>query len=162
VAQAWGVAAILSLAGLAACDRPQPQAQPPPPPVAPVRPAVAPRPAARLPPAQTGVASYYGAEFAGRTTASGEPHNPSAMTAASRSLPLGTTAKVTNTKTGQSVAVKVNDRGPYAKGRILDVSPKAANHLGMKEKGVARVKVQPLRVPAKHGQAVHDEAPPAQ
>jgi rare lipoprotein A len=66
------------------------------------------------------------------------------MTAASRTLPLGTVAKVTNQKTGQSVAVEVNDRGPYAKGRILDVSEKAATRLGMKHDGVAPVKVQPL------------------
>jgi rare lipoprotein A len=99
------------------------------------------------------MASYYGPEFAGRPTASGEPHRPEAMTAASRSLPLGTKAKVTNTETGKSVAVDVNDRGPYAKNRILDVSPKAARHLGMKQEGVAPVKVQPLRVPLKHDAA---------
>lgn len=139
----WGLAAVLSLACFAACER-RPS---PPPPTAAVE-----APPARLPPSQTGVASYYGPQFAGRPTASGEPHRPNALTAASRSLPLGTTAKVTNTKTGQSVAVKVNDRGPYAKKRILDVSPKAAKRLGMKEDGVARVKVQPLRVPAEQGQ----------
>jgi rare lipoprotein A len=100
------------------------------------------------------VASYYGPQFAGQPTASGAPHKPNALTAASRTLPLGTTAKVTNTETGRSVAVKVDDRGPYAKGRILDVSPKAARHLGMKRDGVAPVKVQPLRVPAKDRTAV--------
>jgi rare lipoprotein A len=126
-----GRTALLALVCLAACDRGQPH----------------PPPSAPLPPAQTGVASYYGPEFAGQPTASGEPHRPEALTAASRSLPLGTTAKVTNTKTGQSTAVEVNDRGPYAKNRILDVSPKAAEHLGMKEDGVAKVEVQPLRVP---------------
>jgi rare lipoprotein A len=93
------------------------------------------------------MASYYGREFAGKTTASGERHDPNAMTAASRSLPLGTTAKVTNQQTGKSVAVEVNDRGPYARHRIIDVSPKAAKHLGMKHQGVAPVTVQPLKVP---------------
>jgi rare lipoprotein A len=127
-----GRAALLVLASLAACDRDQRR----------------PPPAAALPPAQTGVASYYGPEFAGKPTASGEPHRPEALTAASRSLPLGTTAKVTNTETGQSTAVEVNDRGPYAKNRILDVSPKAAEHLGMKDDGVAKVQVQPLRGPS--------------
>lgn len=104
-------------------------------------------PGRKLPPAQSGTASYYGPEFAGRPTASGEPHDPKDMTAASRTLPLGTKAKVTNKETGKSVAVEVNDRGPYAKGRIIDVSPKAAARLGMKDDGVAPVKVQPLKAP---------------
>lgn len=96
---------------------------------------------------QTGVASYFSPELAGKTTASGAPAAPGAMTAASPTLPLGATAKVTNTETGQSVHVTVTDRGPFAKGRILDVSPKAADRLGMKEDGVAKVKVQPVKVP---------------
>lgn len=94
-------------------------------------------------PVQTGTASYYARELAGKPTASGEPHRPDALTAASRSLPLGSTAKVTNRKTGQSVTVEVNDRGPYAKNRILDVSPKAAEHLGFKDEGIAKVAVEP-------------------
>jgi rare lipoprotein A len=61
--------------------------------------------------------------------------------------PLGTTAKVTNTETGKSVHLTVTDRGPYAKDRILDVSPKAADHLGMKESRVADVKVEPVKIP---------------
>lgn len=129
-------AAIVAVLLLAACGRED--APPSAPPAAP--------PAAAAP-AQTGVASYYGPEFAGKTTASGEPHRPRAMTAASPTLPLGSSAKVTNTETGQSVAVEVNDRGPYAKGRILDVSPRAAERLGMKEDGVAEVVVQPLPEP---------------
>lgn len=94
-------------------------------------------------PAQTGVASYYGPEFTGEPTASGKPLKPHAMTAASRSLALGAEAKVTNPETGRSVTVEVTDRGPYAKGRIIDVTPKAAERLGFKEEGVARVVVQP-------------------
>ncbi|CAN7324809.1 septal ring lytic transglycosylase RlpA family protein [Phenylobacterium sp. LjRoot225] len=117
------------LVALSACDR---EAD---------RPNVAAAPPA---PVQTGVASYYAPELAGKTTASGEPHDPNALTAASRSLPLGATAKVTNAESGQSVTVEVNDRGPYAKNRILDVSPKAAEHLGFKDEGVAKVAVQPL------------------
>jgi rare lipoprotein A len=100
--------------------------------------------------AQVGVASYYGVHDAGRTTASGSPLSPHKLTAASPSLPLGTKAKVTNEKTGASVAVKVTDRGPFVKHRILDVSPAAANALGMKKKGVALVKVQPLSLPSPH------------
>ena len=96
---------------------------------------------------QTGVASYYGPGFAGKKTASGRPMNPDHMTAASRTLPLGTTAKVTNQDNGRSAHVTVTDRGPYAKGRVLDVSPKAADQLGMKDDGVAPVKVKPVQLP---------------
>jgi rare lipoprotein A len=97
--------------------------------------------------AQTGVASDYAEILAGKPTASGEPHEPTALTAASRSLPLGTTAKVTNMENGRSVTVEVNDRGPYVKNRILDVSRRAAQRLGFKEDGVAKVAVQPLAPP---------------
>jgi len=93
---------------------------------------------------QTGVASYYGAHHAGKTTASGAPMTPGSLTAASPNLPLGAKAKVTNRDTGKSVQVTVTDRGPYAKGRILDVSTKAAEALGMKEDGVAPVTVDPV------------------
>lgn len=130
----WGPT-LLALMALAACGRE--------PPDEPARSANG----AALPPAQTGEASYYGREFAGEKTASGEPHSPHEMTAASRSLPLGTVAKVTNRETGRSVAVEVNDRGPYAKNRILDVSEKAAARLGMKEDGTAPVIVQPVAAP---------------
>lgn len=102
---------------------------------------------AATPKAQTGEASFYGTHDAGETTASGAPFDPKALTAASPTLPLGTKAKVTNQDTGQSVNVTVTDRGPYAKGRILDVSPKAADHLGMKQSGVADVKVEPVQPP---------------
>ena len=98
-------------------------------------------------PVQTGVASYYAPQLAGKPTASGEPLKPNALTAASRSLPLGATAKVTNTENGRSVTVEITDRGPYAKNRVLDVSPKAAEHLGFKDDGVANVAVQPLKAP---------------
>jgi rare lipoprotein A len=146
ILSAWtsSVVAILALGGLAGCDRGQPQ----PPPVAQRQPPPSPpKPKPPLPPTRTGVASYYGAEFAGKPTASGERFRPNALTAASRTLPLGTTAKVTNTETGRSVSVRVNDRGPYAKHRVVDVSSKAARRLGMTEDGVAPVKVQPLSVP---------------
>lgn len=106
----------------------------------------------RTPPAavrpQAGTASYFSHEESGKTTASGAPAKPaSTMTAASRTLPLGTTAKVVDKDTGKSVDVKVVDRGPYAKHRVIDVSSKAATKLGMKKDGVAHVKVQPLHVP---------------
>lgn len=101
----------------------------------------------RLHQVQRGKASYY--RPAGKITASGHPARPQALTAASKTLPLGARAKVTNVETGKSVRVTITDRGPYAKGRILDVSPKAAEKLGMKDDGVAPVKVKPESVPAK-------------
>jgi len=94
--------------------------------------------------AQTGVASYYGTHMAGRKTASGKRFSPAKLTAASKTLPLGTKAKVINRETGKSVKVTITDRGPFKGGRILDVSPKAAQTLGMKDDGVAKVKVKPL------------------
>jgi rare lipoprotein A len=108
------------------------------------------KPAAPSGKPQHGTASYFGPELAGRTNADGSVAKPaSTMTAASRTLPLGTKARVTNTETGKSVEVKVVDRGPYAKHRVLDVSAKAAGKLGMKHDGVAPVKVQPLHAPPK-------------
>lgn len=98
---------------------------------------------------QTGMASYYGPHHAGKKTASGKPMRPSSLTAASPNLPLGTRAKVINRRTGKSVNVTVNDRGPYAKGRIIDVSPRAAEVLEMKEDGVIPVEVEPVEFPPK-------------
>jgi rare lipoprotein A len=129
------LALALALAGVSACDRGLDRL---------VAPAAQAAPRA---PVQTGIASYYARRLAGKPTASGKRYAPKALTAASRSLPLGSTAKVTNTENGRSVTVEVNDRGPYARNRILDVSPKAAKHLGFKSDGVAKVAVQPLRPP---------------
>lgn len=96
---------------------------------------------------QSGDASFYHPDLAGKKTASGERIDPEAMTAASKTLPLGAKAKVTNTESGKSVQVTVTDRGPFVKGRILDVSPKAAKRLDMKKDGVAPVKVNPVQLP---------------
>jgi rare lipoprotein A len=96
---------------------------------------------------QKGEASFYGPGLAGEKTASGEKLNPAKLTAASPTLPLGAKAKVVNTETGKSVTVTINDRGPFARGRVIDVSRKAAEHLGMAEDGVAPVKVQPIGAP---------------
>lgn len=86
-----------------------------------------------------GVASYYGAELAGNRTANGERFNPNALTAAHRTLPMGTKLKVTNKANGKSVIVRINDRGPFAKGRIIDVSRAAAEKISMIRSGTARV-----------------------
>lgn len=90
----------------------------------------------------TGEASYYGPGFAGRPTASGETFNPGAMTAAHKTLPFGTRLRVTNLRNGRHVEVRVNDRGPYAHGRVLDLSEGAAARIGMVSSGTARVKVE--------------------
>ena len=87
------------------------------------------------------VASWYGPGFAGRRTSNGERFDPNALTAASRTLPLGSHVKVTNPATGKSVVVRINDRGPHLHGRSLDLSRRAAEEIGMKGKGVARVRV---------------------
>ncbi|MCB0506844.1 MAG: septal ring lytic transglycosylase RlpA family protein [Chitinophagales bacterium] len=89
-----------------------------------------------------GIASYYGSKFHGRTTASGEKYNQYALTAAHKTLPLGTVVKVTNLKNDKSVFVKINDRGPYVKGRVIDLSTKAAELLGYRNKGTTKVKIE--------------------
>jgi rare lipoprotein A len=91
-----------------------------------------------------GMASFYAAKFNGRRTASGETFNNSAMTAAHRSLRFGTQVKVTNLRNGRSVVVRINDRGPYAKGRIIDLSKAAAKKIGLGHSGVARVRLEVL------------------
>src|SRR5438067_11306968 len=88
---------------------------------------------------QHGVASWYGQEFAGRTTANGEIFDPMLFTAAHRSLPFGTVLDVLNPKTGQTVRVRINDRGPYIGGRIIDLSYAAAQQIGLVEPGSGEV-----------------------
>lgn len=104
-----------------------------------------------------GKASYYGREFYGKKMANGKPMNPQSNVAASKTLPLGTKAKVTNLETGKSAVVDIQDRGPYVKGRIVDLSPKVAQELDIKEKGVAPVKVDPLVIPPKNENEMPEE-----
>ncbi len=92
-----------------------------------------------------GMASYYGPGFANRPTANGERFDPRAMTAAHRSLPFGTRVRVTNLENGRQVVVRINDRGPYRKGRVLDLSRAAARKLGFLEDGVAHVRIEVLK-----------------
>lgn len=91
---------------------------------------------------QRGEASWYGPGFHGRKTASGERFNQHGLTAAHRKLPLGTKARVTNLDNGKSVEVKINDRGPYVRGRIIDLSKAAAERLGMKNAGTTPVRLE--------------------
>jgi len=91
---------------------------------------------------EVGMASWYGRQFHGRRTANGEIYNMNDMTAAHRTLPLPSIVRVTNLDNGRAVKLRVNDRGPFAKGRIIDVSRRAAQKLGFKNKGVTRVRVE--------------------
>jgi rare lipoprotein A len=97
---------------------------------------------------QLGEASFYGQGFHGKKTATGEKFDQNQPTAAHPTLPLGTKATVTNLDTGDSVDVKINDRGPYVKGRDIDVSKSAAKELGMTKEGVAPVKIEAEVLPA--------------
>lgn len=142
-------AATMLLAGLSACSRPGA-----PDPLdetgrASSAPIAAPSPGYALEPRQvrseqTGLASWYGEAFQGRLTASGEIFDQHALTAAHRSLPLRSLARVTRLDTGQSVLVRINDRGPFVEGRIIDLSRAAAEDLGFIDDGLARVRVESL------------------
>jgi len=95
----------------------------------------------RLKPYQVGTASWYGRYFQGKPTASGEPYNMYQFTAAHRHLPLGTLVRVRNLSNGESVVVRVNDRGPMPKSRIIDLSYGAARSIGMSGAGIERVRL---------------------
>jgi rare lipoprotein A len=90
--------------------------------------------------AQSGIASVYGGKGEQQRTANGETTNASALTAASKTLPFGTRVRVTNKQTGRSVVVRINDRGPYVQGRIIDLMPAAARAIGCS--GLARVDIE--------------------
>lgn len=96
---------------------------------------------------QKGEASVYSTRLSGRTMADGTRFDPRSDAAASKTLPLGTTARVTNLENGRTTVVTIQDRGPHVRGRILDVSPKHARRLGIGEEGTAPVAVVPIRVP---------------
>ena len=113
-----------------------------------------PRPIPSAPPAsglvgwtQIGVASWYGEPFHGRRTASGEVYDMEGLTAAHQTLPFGTRVRVENLDNGVIITVRINDRGPFAKGRILDVSRRGARELGMVGPGTARVRITVLEGP---------------
>jgi rare lipoprotein A len=113
---------------LAACAEQAPQPQP-----------------AAAPPistfSQVGIASYYGAKFEARKTANGEAFKADDMTAAHRTLPIGTMVRVTNLENQRTVVVRINDRGPVSRRRIIDLSPAAARELGIRDQGVMRVRL---------------------
>ena len=122
------LAAVVLLAGCHAAPRPKAQ----------------PEPTGRV---ETGYASYYGDEFEGRRTANGERYDGDELTAAHRTLPFGTMIRVTHVANGRAVTCRVNDRGPHRKGRIVDLSHRAAEALGMLREGVCKVKLEVLERP---------------
>jgi rare lipoprotein A len=132
---------LTSLLILASCATQQPQPAPAPV-VAPPPPAPAPPPRTSAQPSRTVRTSYQGEQAAGRPTASGEPYDPDELTAASKIFPIGSTVLVTNPANGKSVKVRINDRGPHVRGRSLDLSKRAAEELGITDKGVARLRVR--------------------
>ena len=91
---------------------------------------------------EEGSASYYADSLSGNPTASGEPYDKNALTAAHRTLPFDTMVKVTNLDNGKTVVVRINDRGPHSKSRIIDVSGAAAKQLGLIDSGTAKVRVE--------------------
>jgi rare lipoprotein A len=95
-------------------------------------------------PGQVGLASWYGGSLHGRRTASGERFDQHGLTAAHRSLPLGTRVRVTHLESGRSVIVTITDRGPYVRGRIIDLSRGAARRLGIDRAGTARVRIETI------------------
>ena len=98
---------------------------------------------------QTGVASWYASGFIGRKTANGEIYRAGDKTAAHKSLPFGTWVRVTDQRSGSSTIVRINNRGPYVKGRVIDLSRAAAQEIGLTKRGISRVKLEILRpVPA--------------
>ena len=126
---------LICLIGPAACAPRAPESvapPPPPPPAAVERPSFSP----------SGLASWYGAAHRGLRTASGEGFDPKALTAAHRTLALGSIVRVTSLANGKSVKVRINDRGPHVRGRIIDLSAAAARALDLNDDGVARVKLE--------------------
>jgi rare lipoprotein A len=145
------VAAILSTLASACASRTQPPVASPPAPLTPAKE----RPP-RSPTPLIGVASWYGPGFNGQKTSSGEIYNQNEMTAACKRFRLGTRVMVTNLDNGRSVAVRINDHGPYLKGRTIDLSKRAAQILGITQMGTARVRITALGNPRERAEAQKD------
>lgn len=96
---------------------------------------------------QYGIASYYHDSLHGNKTASGQVYDKNRVSAAHKTLPLGSKVKVTDLETGRSIVVRINDRGPFIKGRVIDLSRRAANELDLIKRGIARVEVKVLSMP---------------
>jgi len=140
------LACALSMVDCATKRQPGPSPEPPQPPS--VTPPPAPPPAATPPPVEQGIASWYGPGFDGRETANGEIYDQDAMTAAHPSLAFGTRVRVTRVATGRYVTVRINDRGPWFDGRVIDLSRAAGAALGLMTPGIAPVRLEILEVGA--------------
>lgn len=114
----------------------------------PPRAAEEPKPSSGPPPYQTGIASYYASKFAGRKTANGERYDPTKMTAAHRHLPFGTLVEV-RARSGRRIVVRINDRGPFGRGRVIDLSRTAAEQLGMIRAGIIPVELRIVKPAAR-------------
>ena len=108
-------------------------------------------PRAKVGAKETGLASWYGPQYHGRRTANGERYNMFDLTAAHRSLPFGTTVRVTSIGSGRQVVVRINDRGPFVRGRIIDLSYEAAKKLEINTSGVAKVRIEVIETPDGQG-----------
>jgi len=150
---AAGLLAACGMSTIAAADEPNSTSPPEASLAKPVHePVVAHPPLDRSGHKRLGKASFYARTFAGKKMADGTIMRPQSDSAASKTLPLGTTAKVTNLETGQSAVVTIRDRGPYIHGRIVDLSPSTAKEIGIEHKnGVAKVEVAPILVPLADG-----------
>ncbi|MFN0126350.1 MAG: septal ring lytic transglycosylase RlpA family protein [Verrucomicrobiales bacterium] len=122
-------------AGCVGCTGGRPEAAAP-------RAVEAPEPSGKWRQYETGIASWYGGRWHGRKTANGERYDQNSMTAAHKRLPFNTRVRVTNLRTGQSAIVRINNRGPYIRGRVIDVSRAAAQKIGIQRGGVGRVKLE--------------------
>lgn len=129
---ALALALAVALVACGGAQEPKPKAKAPRPRAAAVQPGAV----------QLGKASWYGGKWHGGPTASGERYDKRSLTAAHRTLPMNTRVRVTNTRNGRSVVLRINNRGPYTKGRIIDVSERAAEQLGMVKAGVVPVRVE--------------------
>jgi rare lipoprotein A len=147
VALAWGLGAAASMMSVTVGAAPSQDPQTPQSTVQPTKPELD-----RTGRTRVGKASFYASRYAGRKMADGTPMRLDSNNAASLTLPLGTTATVTNLRSGQSAEVVIRDRGPYVKGRIIDLSPSTARQIGIERKqGVAKVQVVPIVVPLADG-----------
>lgn len=133
-------AALLAALALSACQTAVVPPPPPPPEAAPLPPPSCPRYVHY----QEGIASFYGRTHHGKPTASGTPFDMNGPTAAHLRLRLGTRVRVTNIENDRQIELLINDRGPYIRGRVLDVSQGAARQLGFEEKGIARVRIETI------------------
>ena len=156
---AHGLAIALLIVGLGAAQGPNISEATPAPISSRIKPEIR-KQAGKQKPYQIGTASWYGENFEGKPTASGEPYDMYDMTAAHLTLPMGSYVRVTNLRNGKAVVVRVNDRGPIVPGRIIDLSYGAAQALQFRQKGLQRVRLDLINPPQPTYQTVAYNHPP--